>query len=75
MASENSQDSAANAINVPLPEPNPEKERRLLNQDVEMEEEPNFSLEEQQREGEPRASRNFKRVDQGQKRASKEGGS
>ena len=73
MASENSQDSVANAINVPLPEPNPEKERRLLNQDVAMEEEPSSTLE--QREGEPRASRNFKRVEQGQKRASKEGGS
>ena len=54
MASENLQDSVANAINVPLAEPPPEEERRLLNQDVPMEEEPNSALEETQREEEPR---------------------
>ena len=45
MASVNSQDSVANAINVPLPEPTPEVERRLLNEDVAMEGgEPNSAL-------------------------------
>ena len=54
MALENSRNSLADASDVPLPEPTPEEERRLLNEDVPMEGEPNSELEEQQREEEPR---------------------
>ena len=54
MASVNSQNSLANAINVPLLEPTPEEERRLLNEDVAMEGgEPNSALPKEQ-EKEPR---------------------